>query len=217
MIYLRTKIGKKALSPIWWTNVWIPNAADVQRLIGICVASFVIVFFSVSCAEEEEALYFTGSSLVEKWDVRKYFPTRMTYNMGLSGSGIAYIESQGSMFRDEAVVVITGGNDLPSINDLDEYANRYLQALHNMQAKRIYLFAILPRLVFEEDNYEKVRAVNAKIKGLIHGQTDDILYIDLFDRMLEDGKLNEELFYDGVHLNSWGYDLISEELNRVLP
>jgi len=137
--------------------------------------------------------------------------------MGLSGSGIDYIESQGSMFRDEAVVVITGGNDLPSINDLDEYADRYLQALHNMRAKRIYLFAILPRMVFEEDNYEKVRAVNAKIKGLIHGQTDGIIYIDLFDRMMEDGKLNEDLFYDGVHLNSWGYDLISEELNRVLP
>lgn len=197
--------------------MWIPNAADVQRLIGIWVASFVIVLFSASCTDEEEALYFTGSSLVEKWDVRKYFPTRITYNMGLSGSGIAYIESQGSMFQDEAVVVITGGNDLPSINDLDEYANRYLQALHNMQAKRIYLFAILPRLVFEEDNYEKVCAVNAKIKGLIHGQVDGIIYIDLFDRMLKDGKLNEDLFYDGVHLNSWGYNLISEELNRMLP
>lgn len=198
-------------------NVWVPNATDVQRQIGIWVVSFVLVFFSVSCTEEEETLYFTGSSLAEKWDVRKYFPTRITYNMGLSGSGIAYIESQGSMFRDEAVVVITGGNDIASINDLDEYADRYLQTLRDMQAKRIYLFSILPRLVFEKDNFEKVRSVNAKIKGLIHGQADGIIYIDLFDCMLKDGKLNENLFYDGVHLNSWGYGLISEELNKVLP
>lgn len=197
--------------------MWVPNVDDFQRLIGIWITSFVIAVFSVSCAEEEEVLYFTGSSLVEKWDVRKYFPTRITYNMGLSGSGIAYIETQGSMFQDEAVVVITGGNDIASINDLDEYVDRYLQTLRNMQAKRIYLFSILPRLAFEEDNYEKVRALNAKIRRQVQGQVDGIVYIDLFERLLKDGKLNENLFYDGVHLNSWGYDLISGELNRVLP
>lgn len=121
------------------------------------------------------------------------------------------------MFQDEAVVVITGGNDIASINDLDEYVDRYLQTLRNMQAKRIYLFSILPRLAFEEDNYEKVRALNAKIRRQVQGQVDGIVYIDLFERLLKDGKLNENLFYDGVHLNSWGYDLISGELNRVLP
>ena len=192
------------------------NIAAIQQQIIIFVILFATASLSVSCAEEEETLYFTGSSLVEKWDVRKYFPTRITYNMGLSGSGIEYIESQGSMFQGESVVVITGGNDLASINDLDEYADRYLQVLCNMQANHIYLFSILPRLAFEDDGYKKVRMLNAKIKERINSQMDRIIYIDIFERMLKDGNLNENMFYDGTHLNNWGYTLISEELNKVL-
>lgn len=197
-------------------SMWTLNIVAIRRNINLFIISFVIVSLSASCTEEEETLYFTGSSLVEKWDVRKYFPTRLTYNMGLSGSGIEYIESQGSMFRGETVVVISGGNDLVSVNDLDEYADRYLQVFRNMQAKRIYLFAILPRLAFEDDGYKKVRMLNAKIKGRINRQTDGIVYIDIFDHMLKDERLNENMFYDGTHLNNWGYDFISEELNKML-
>lgn len=190
-------------------------AVDNCRPVCLLIASLVIILCA-SCAKDEEELYFTGSSLVEKWDVRKYFPTRITYNLGLSGSGIAYLESQKGTFQGKTVVVISGGNDVLFIKDLDEYADRYVRALHDLQATQIYLFAIFPRLAFETDGYEKVRRLNALIKNRISKPMAGVVYIDLFDCMLKDGRLNENFFYDGVHLNSWGYDLISEKLNEVL-
>lgn len=215
MKYLKTKAGKEERNYILWTGGWKRIVVDYCHLIGLLIL-FSTTFLYVSCTKPEEELYFTGSSMIEKWDVRKYFPTQITYNCGLSGSGIAYLESQKGMFQNVTVVVISGGNDVSSIDNLDEYADRYVQVLNDLGANHIYLFAILPRLAFEADGYGKVRSLNAKIKDRIGKQPVEVTYIDLFDRMLKDGKLNENYFYDGVHLNSWGYDLISGELNKVL-
>ena len=192
----------------------------MRKVVNCGILPTFVIFLSIvftSCNKDEDVLYFTGSSLVEKWDVRKYFPTYMTYNVGLSGSGVAYLESQRDMFRGENVVIISGGNDVLSIDDLDAYVNRYVTAIHNLQAKRIYLFAIFPRLAFETKKKKKVRALNEKIKVSVDEMMHNVFYIDMFNRFIINGKLNENLFYDGTHLNSWGYDLVSEELKKILP
>lgn len=152
--------------------------------------------------------------MVEKWDVRRFFPTKVTYNAGLSGAGIDYVESQGKQFKGENVVLIIGGNDVVSVNDTEAYVERYLRMLQNMEAKRIYLYSILPRLAFESDGYEKVRLLNKKIREGVTERLDNVVYIDVFDLFLEGGRLNEQYFYDGTHLNEWGYALISGELKR---
>lgn len=176
------------------------------------IALFTSFVFLFSCDKaDDNPLYFTGSSLVEKWDVRKYFPTRITYNKGLSGSGLFYIESQGLIFEGEEVVIISGGNDVGGITDLQVYADHYVEVLQKMEAKRVYLFAILPRLAFEQDGYAKVRKLNSMIAQRI-ASLPEVTYIDLFDKLIEDGQLDEQYFYDGTHLNSWGYDLISDVL-----
>ena len=44
----------------------------------------------------------------------------------------------------------------------------------------------------------------------------DIIYLDVFDRLLQDGRLNPELTIDDLHLNGKGYSILSEALRRTL-
>lgn len=186
-----------------------------RKIFFLCLLP--ILSFSCSNGNNDRPLYFIGSSLVKHWDVRRYFPNRMTYNIGLSGSGIDYIELQNDRFKNEDVVIISGGNDIHSIIDVDSYAKHYVEVLQNMNANHIYLFAIFPRTAFEVDQYKKVRTLNKKIKEYIDGiGLTYITYLDLFEQLLINGRLNENLFYDGIHLNSQGYDFISKALNDVL-
>lgn len=67
------------------------------------------LFFICACSfdNEERTIAFVGDSLVEKWDMQEFFPSRKTVNYGKSGSGISYIESfKGRSIGDDAVVVI---------------------------------------------------------------------------------------------------------------
>ena len=191
----------------------IPESCSIGVLL---LAVILPLAFSACSSDTDEAVFFTGSSLVEKWDVRRFFPTKVTYNAGLSGAGIDYVESQGKQFKGENVVLIIGGNDVVSVDDTEAYVERYLRMLQNMEAKRIYLYTILPRLAFESDGYEKVRLLNKKIREGVTERLDNVVYIDVFDLFLEGGRLNEQYFYDGTHLNEWGYALISGELKKVL-
>ena len=165
----------------------IPESCSIGVLL---LAVILPLAFSACSSDTDEAVFFTGSSLVEKWDVRRFFPTKVTYNAGLSGAGIDYVESQGKQFKGENVVLIIGGNDVVSVDDTEAYVERYLRMLQNMEAKRIYLYSILPRLAFESDGYEKVRLLNKKIREGVTERLDNVVYIDVFDLFLEGGRLN---------------------------
>ena len=46
-------------------------------------------------------------------------------------------------------------------------------------------------------------------------QGTDIVYLDVFNRLLQDGRLNPELTLDDLHLNGRGYSILSEALKRA--
>ena len=53
-----------------------------------------------SCDKDEDAsVTFIGDSLIEKWDVRFYFPTMIVRNDGVGGSGIDYIHSKAGTLK----------------------------------------------------------------------------------------------------------------------
>jgi len=56
--------------------------------------------------------------------------------------------------------------------------------------------------------------LNQKIHRKLEGT--DIIYLDVFDRLLQDGRLNPELTIDDLHLNGKGYSILSEALRRTL-
>lgn len=189
----------------------------VKATIVVCVC---LMFFSCSFYENEEKdLAFIGDSIVARWDVQEYFPSRLVENYGVSGSGIEYIESKRGFFSNQHVVVIIGTNDLKNLHTSEQenlYAQRYVNAIYNLGGYKIFLFSIFPRN-FENDEVgmnEKIVRVNSQIKKLI--ESTPIVYLDVYDVFFKDASIDMQLSYDGLHLSPYGYEILSSKLKDLL-
>jgi lysophospholipase L1-like esterase len=58
-----------------------------------------------------------------------------------------------------------------------------------------------------------VEELNRKIHEKLQGT--DIVYLDVFNRLLQDGRLNPELTLDDLHLNGKGYSILTEALKQA--
>ncbi len=128
-------------------------------------------------------------------------------NYGAPGEGLAYVESFAVDTSDCQVVVQFGTNDIYQLNDenIDEYVERYVKAVLAVPSLKTYLFCIFPRNDY--DDYSTavnkfIQILNRKIHEKLQGT--DIVYLDVFNRLLQDGRLNPELTLDDLHLNGKG-------------
>ena len=185
----------------------------------------IIIFLSIflvfcGCKNEEERwVSFIGDSEVARWDLQFYFPSMLTENRGVSGSGIEYIKSMAYSMTGKDVVVLSGTNDLYKLTDeekINKYVAEYINAIISLSADKIYLISILPRNFNNEGPgiNDKIKVLNDKIEQETISR--DITFIDVFDKLLKDGSINIQYSYDGLHLNNYGYELISYELNKYL-
>ena len=178
------------------------------------------LFFVCACSfdNEERTIAFVGDSVVERWGTQEFFPSRKTSNYGKSGSGISYVESFKGRFIGDDVVIISGTNDLVRIGTSNEteYVARYVSAVQQIYAERVYLFSIFPRSFMNDPDSinDKIRHINSLIKKNI--ASTDIRYIDVFSDLSKGGSIDMQYSYDGLHLNSYGYELICSRLKAVL-
>lgn len=139
-------------------------------------------------------------------------------NYGMPGEGLAYVESFAVDTSDCRVVIQFGTNDIYRLNDenADEYVERYAKAVLAVPSRQTYLFCIFPRNDYADYSTSVnkfIRMLNQKIQRKLEGT--DIIYLDVFDRLLQDGRLNPELTIDDLHLNGKGYSILSDVLKRA--
>ena len=83
-------------------------------------------------------------------------------------------------------------------------------------ADKTYLFSIFPRS-FKNDpdsiNY-KIASINSLIKKRI--DSTSVHYIDVFDELSKGDSIDMQYSYDGLHLSTYGYELISSRLRDLL-
>lgn len=185
----------------------------IKFLFSFCLA------FAVACSfdYEEQGLAFIGDSLVARWDLQEYFPSYKTENYGVSGSGIAHIEDYRGYFAGKDVAVIIGTNDLKRIkSNEDEYAARYVNAILQLGAENVFLYSIFPRS-FKSDS-DSINNKIARINNLIKKRIDsaNVHYIDVFNDLLKGDSIDMQYSYDGLHLSTYGYELISSRLKELL-
>lgn len=183
-----------------------------------CLAAlFLLVIEACSFDDDEKDLAFIGDSLIARWDLQEYFPSCYTENYGVSGSGISHIEDYKGYFVDKDVVVIIGTNDLSRIkSDEGLYADRYVNAVLQLGAEKIYVFSIFPRSFKNDPNSinHKIARINNLIKKRI--DSTSIRYIDVFDDLSKGDSIDMQYSYDGLHLSTYGYELISSRLKEEL-
>lgn len=187
------------------------------KLSGIILFMLLLFTGCDSELDQRTTLTFIGDSIIARWDLQNSFSSLITYNLGISGSGVIYIEEQAGKMAGRNVVVLTGTNDNKVFKD-DElrhsYQQRYLDAITNMNADIIYLYEVLPRSFSSDDSVinEYIRKFNSEIARQIAGN-DKIVYLRVFDDFLDsDGDLNWQYFYDGLHPNAEGYEILANAL-----
>lgn len=170
-------------------------------------------------ADNETAVVFIGDSLIARWDVERSFPANKISNVGLVGSGVEWIEENRGLFSDLYVVVLTGTNDLKKLDNrnLKSYADRYVEAMLGLNAKRLIVVSIIPR-----NNESGAHDINQLISELNQMIADGlkeeraVFYCDVYADFLKNGTLNMNLSYDGIHLNEYGYEILTKKIKSLL-
>ena len=135
--------------------------------------------------EDKPKFAFVGNSHMAFWALNVYFPQWECLNYGAPGEGLAYVE-------------------------------RYVKAVLAVPKVKTYLFCIFPRNDY--DDYSTavnkfIRMLNEKIVAKLTGT--GVIYLDVFDQLLKNGRLNPELTIDDLHLNGKGYRILSTALKQA--
>lgn len=184
-------------------------------------AIFALTTFS--CSEDEETYRFIGDSIIHRWDLQNSFPTLITENCGLSGSGLEHLQSYSGKCQGTKVIVMSGTNDCGDFRNAQqaaEYAKEYVDALVTLGADRVYVYSILPRCfdTDPENINESVQLMNKAIYAELTARSGlSVVYLDVYNSFLDkDGSLNMNLSYDGLHLNPEGYEILTKALNKKI-
>ena len=185
------------------------------------LVAFAALFLLSSCSDDvkDARLDFVGDSIVARWDLAEYFPSRLVYNYGKSGAGIEYLESLAGRFAGRNVVVMIGTNNnyLFVEPDREDYARRYVDAITALDAKRVYLYSVLPRdfTSDRDDVNDDIAKFNAVVKHIVESMPA-IVYMDVYDDFLHDGKIDFQLYSDKLHLSPYGYEILTKTLLQEL-
>ena len=117
-------------------------------------------------------------------------------------------------FEAEQIVLMIGTNNLNINNEIEiiKGLEELIEAIRIRQPKSgILMIGILPRRGKED----QVESLNLKISQL--ADLENIKYRNIGSSLLlEDGRIDELLFTDGLHPNSKNYSIIAKKLQRVL-
>lgn len=164
-------------------------------------------------------LDFIGDSIIARWDIDEYFPTWQVYNYGVPGAGIDYIEGNAGRFVGKQVVVVIGTNDINYMapDRIEKYTERYMSAIKDLGASRVYLYSLHPRNFSSDrsDVNKDVVAFNDLIRARV-SEVPSIVYLDVYTDFLYEGEPNPRLYYDRLHLNPYGYEILVSALKKAL-
>ena len=193
---------------------------EMRKLLKFLLLLLSIIVVNACCkTNNETTITFIGDSLISRWDLDVFFPTHEICNIGLAGSGIKWIEQYNEKLINQTVVVLTGTNDLSDLADLtlDAYACQYVETIMGLKAKRLILISILPRNN-EKDNKNINQLISVLNRMIADGLKKEktVIYCNVYPDFLKNGTLNMNLSYDGIHLNSYGYEILAKKIKSLL-
>lgn len=172
---------------------------------------------------------FVGDSLIERYDLDKYFENMPVINSGVSGNKTISIlndmENRIYKYNPSKVILLVGTNDYNSISNDDTVKNigKIIDGIKtNRPYAEIYVQSIYPVNKNINDgknvssrNNEDISQMNEGIKKIC--KEKEVNFVNIYDLLVDDeGNLNEEYTKDGLHVDSDGYKVITKELMKIL-
>lgn len=171
---------------------------------------------------------FVGDSIFKGYDLGKYYEDMPVVNSGISGHKttdiLNNINDRIYRYNPSKVILLIGTNDYSSISNDDTVKNigKIIDGIKtNRPYAEIYVQSIYPvnREVENSSaggrNNEDINTMNNSIKKLCEDR--EVNYMNIHDLLVdEDGNLNSEYTYDGLHITDAGYKIITEEVMKIL-
>lgn len=177
----------------------------------------------VSCSSDEDTYLFIGDSLVEGWDINYFFPSQIVYNEGIGGATINKINELGLSVNNKTCVLLIGTNDISGVPTnqlpLSEEARKtivldYLNLIDSYKdANKIIAISILPRSSRVVN--ESIMLINEELKSELLTRSN-VLFLDVFEKYIYKGEQNGSYFPDKLHLNYYGYEILTTEVHKLL-
>lgn len=199
----------------------------INRFFSISILAIIFISFSGCSSKFEENKYvFIGDSIVAGWDLEYYFPYLDVANLGKNGaitSDMGFISWSPEM-KQTIVISLIGTNDIDAFKEstlstdtLNEIVSSYKQAILKSYATNFIVISILPRnganAVFMN---QQIITLNEKLKNMTK-EISNTIFLDVYNYFIgPDGKLDMDYTVDGIHLNIYGYELLSAKLSAVL-
>ena len=166
------------------------------------------VFSSLDISRDD--IVFVGNSLTENFPLEELLPEFRIKNRGISGNLTSHILGRIAdvvKYNPKKIFLEGGINDLIAHGSADSIFARYTAILNIIQKNRItaYVQSLLPTCMEYSNLNDAVIAFNERLKNYCNRK--GFIYIDIYSELVENGKLNETLTVDGLHLNVKGYQI----------
>ena len=173
-------------------------------------------------------IVFLGDSIFQWWDKEQFkiFSEYDPVNFGVAGYTTRdvldfLIMTRMHGLKPEVIVILIGTNNsdhnYTTAQTFDEIKKILEVALELSPKSKILLMGILPR---GESNADRPRVFNTTVNKLLKAEKfqKEVYYIDI-DYIFLNGeeKISKKIMYDGLHLTSEGYGLLSEAISSFIP
>ena len=199
----------------------------LSRFLSTSILTLTFFLFSAcNTSPDTKKVLFIGDSLVAGWDIESDFSYLNTINRGIYGAKINDINTDAlqSESQKSTVVMLIGTNDISSYQNsalpIDFYSNcisTYKQKIQNLHASNVIVMSVLPRrdtgaAILNRQITELNRQLSEMTKTL-----PNCIFLDVYSFLTDKaGLLDTNYSVDGVHINIYGYQLLSAKLSAVL-
>lgn len=199
----------------------------INRCFSISILTVIFISISGCSSKFEDNKYiFIGDSIVAGWDLEYYFPYLDVVNRGKNGAITSDLESisWSPEMKQTVVISLIGTNDIAyfkgsilSTDTLNEIVSSYKQAILKSFATNFIVISILPRNGTNAAIMnQQIMKLNEKLKNMTK-EIPNVVFLDIFNYFIgTDGQLDVNFTVDGIHLNIYGYELLSAKLSEIL-
>ena len=163
----------------------------------------------------QETIVFTGSSTVKMWkNIQELFPEYQIINSGFGESQtidlLNYTDDLILKYNPKKIFIYEGDNDISDKKRLKDILNSFSIIISKIKkqnaAAQIILISPKPSIARWHLKRKYIK-LNKKLEEMCEDD-DQLEFANVWDIMLENRKVNKELFIDdGLHMNDEGYKL----------
>ncbi|MDF2884515.1 MAG: lipolytic protein family [Clostridiaceae bacterium] len=161
---------------------------------------------------------FLGDSITNRCEWSELFNNPNIKNRGLDGDttdGILNRLDNITKGQPKKIFLMIGINDFLQKKNTNYVLNNYKKILTEIQSKSpntiIYVQSTLPNNNVKSNN----NIINLD-NGLKKLTTSKIIYVDLFNKFKDNGKLSNKYTFDGTHLNGQGYLIWKQAIEQYV-